>query len=205
MLVSRDFAADRGVDSEFFLEFALKGLTRRFARLHLASRELPFESMPVACLALSDQKFAVAADDAGDDDGGASHYVRIDEDTSLYSERLLQHFREARRAGQLPAPAVSVTVENPACGDILQLSARVEAGRIEDARFLVRGCTASIACGSALAEWLMHSDVEELRSKKASEIAACVEAEVGGLPDASRHAAQLMADGVTALLKRLDA
>jgi nitrogen fixation NifU-like protein len=87
---------------------------------------------------------------------------------------------------------------------VLKLSARVEAGRIEEARFLVRGCTASIACGSALAEWLQYADVKELRSRKASEIASIIEAEVGGLPEASKHAARLSADGVMALVSRLE-
>ncbi len=122
----------------------------------------------------------------------------------MYSQRLLHHFQAARRAGELPPPAIAVTVENPACGDILKLSVLVEGGRIADARFLVRGCTASIACGSALADWLIQADVANLKTRPASEIAAAVEAEAGGLPQASKHAAQLMADGVLELLKRLD-
>jgi NifU-like protein involved in Fe-S cluster formation len=87
----------------------------------------------------------------------------------------------------------------------LKLTALVVEGRIEDARFLVRGCTSSIACGSALAEWLIQSAIDDLQRKTGAEIAAAVEAEVGGLTSATRHAAQLMADGVRELLKRLDA
>lgn len=98
-----------------------------------------------------------------------------------------------------------MTVSNPACGDTLKLTALVAGGRIEDARFLVRGCTSSIACGSALAEWLIHASIDDLQRKSAAEIAAAVEAEVGGLSNATRHAAQLMADGVRELLKRLGA
>jgi nitrogen fixation NifU-like protein len=204
MLVAGDFAADVGKNAELFLELAGEGLAGRLAGLDFTAGELPLEAMAVLGLALPDQEFAIAAKDACDNDSSASHYVRIDEDNSLYSERLLKHFREAKRAGELPEPAISVTVENQACGDVLKLTVRVEAGRIEDTRFLVRGCTASIACGSALAEWLIYADVKELKSRRPEEIAASVEAEVGGLPDASKHAARLMAEGVTALLKRLD-
>lgn len=121
----------------------------------------------------------------------------------MYSERLLRHFREARLAGELPDPAVRVTVENPVCGDVMKLSVRVAGERIEEARFQVKGCTASIACGSALAELLTGMDLHELK-RKASGIASMVEAEAGGLPEASKHAARLAADGVNALLSRLE-
>jgi nitrogen fixation NifU-like protein len=123
----------------------------------------------------------------------------------LYSERLIRHFKEARLAGELSAPGVSATVENPVCGDILKLSVRVEAGRVAEARFLAKGCTASIACGSAVAEWLEDSVVEELNSRKASEIASLVETEVGGLPEASKHAAKLAAECAVKLISCLAA
>lgn len=123
----------------------------------------------------------------------------------MYSERLLRHFHEARLAGDLPAPAVSVSVENPVCGDILKLSARVEEGRIAEARFLARGCTASIACGSAVTEWLSGAAVGDLKTTKASEIASLVEIEVGGLHEASKHAARLAAECAVKLISCLEA
>ena len=42
----------------------------------------------------------------------------------MYPERLLDHFQNPRNVGELPPPAVTVEVSNPACGDILRLSAR---------------------------------------------------------------------------------
>ena len=72
----------------------------------------------------------------------------------MYPERLLDHFQNPRNVGELPPPAVTVEVSNPACGDILRLSVRFEDGGIAEARYKVRGCTASIAAGSALTEWL---------------------------------------------------
>lgn len=119
----------------------------------------------------------------------------------LYSEQLLDHFQNPRNAGALPDPAVAVTVENPACGDRLRLSARVEDGVVTAAMFQVRGCTASIACGSALTEWLSGRSVRELAGLKRAEIAAAVETLVGGLCNESKHAAALMADGVAALIR----
>ena len=47
---------------------------------------------------------------------------------SLHSEQLLEHFQNPRNVGRLDTPAVTVEVINPACGDILRLAARLEAG-----------------------------------------------------------------------------
>ena len=48
----------------------------------------------------------------------------------MHSERLLDHFQNPRNAGELAPPAVKVDVTNPACGDMLRLSARFEKGRV---------------------------------------------------------------------------
>ena len=111
----------------------------------------------------------------------------------MYSDRLLDYFQNPRHAGILPPPARVIELENPACGDILKLSVLVEDGVIRQAAFQVRGCTASIACGSALAEWLHGRRVDELAQ---ADVAGAVEALVGGLPAESKHAARLMADAV---------
>lgn len=116
---------------------------------------------------------------------------------SLYPDPLLDHFKNPRHAGVLAPPALVVQVENPACGDILKLSARIEDGCVAEAAFQVRGCTASIAAGSALAEWLQGRKVEELSAFQE----AVIDEALGGLPSASRHAAALCASGVKALLR----
>jgi nitrogen fixation NifU-like protein len=121
----------------------------------------------------------------------------------MHSQALLDHFHNPRHAGQLDPPALVVDVENPACGDWLRLSALVEGGVVRRAAFQVRGCTASIACGSALAEWLHGRRVEELRAGGREAVRAAITSAVGPLPPASRHAAELCADGVATLLGRL--
>jgi len=115
----------------------------------------------------------------------------------LYSERLLDHFQNPRHAGVLAAPAFVIDAENPACGDRLKLSARVEDGVVVETAFQAKGCTASIACGSALAVWLRGRSLAEC-----SGVAAAVEEEVGGLPVASKHAAALCAEAVRQLVER---
>ena len=115
----------------------------------------------------------------------------------MYSEALLDHFKNPRNAGELPPPAVTVEISNPACGDILRLSARFEEDRVADVRYKVRGCTASIASGSALTEWMMGKSRAELSALTP----AIIESAVGGLIPESKHAAALCVDGVKALLK----
>lgn len=115
----------------------------------------------------------------------------------MYSERLLDHFRNPRNAGELEPPAVSVEVTNPACGDILRLSARFDNGVVKEARYKVRGCTASIATGSAMTEWIIGKSFAELQALQA----AILEEAVGGLIPESRHAAALCIDGVKAILR----
>jgi len=114
----------------------------------------------------------------------------------LYSEAFLDHFKNPRNVGELPPPAVTVEISNPACGDILRLSARFENGRVAEAGYKVRGCTASIASGSALTEWMLGKSRAELAAMKA----AMIESAVGGLIPESKHAAVLCVDGVKALL-----
>jgi nitrogen fixation NifU-like protein len=115
----------------------------------------------------------------------------------LYSEAFLDHFKNPRHVGQLPPPAVTVEISNPACGDILRLSARFEGGRVAEVGYKVRGCTASIASGSALTEWMLGKSPAELAALNA----ATIESAVGGLIPESKHAAVLCIDAVKALLK----
>jgi nitrogen fixation NifU-like protein len=114
----------------------------------------------------------------------------------VYSEVFLDHFKNPRNVGDLAPPAVMVEISNPICGDILRLSALFQDGRIAQVRYKVRGCTASIASGSALTELMNGRTRQELAGLKAAEI----EAAVGGLIPESKHAAVLCVDGVKKLL-----
>ncbi len=114
----------------------------------------------------------------------------------MHSDRLLEYFRNPQNAGELEPPALRADVSNPACGDMLRLTARFENDRVVEARFLVRGCTASIAAASALTEWMTGKSRAELKAITT----AAIEEAVGGLEPASKHAAVLCVDGVRRLL-----
>jgi nitrogen fixation protein NifU and related proteins len=121
----------------------------------------------------------------------------LEHNRAMYPDALLDHFQNPRNVGELASPAITVEASNPACGDILRLSARVENGVVAEARFKVRGCTASIAAGSALTEWLAGKTRAELGGFKAD----VVDRAVGGLRAESKHAAVLCADGVKRLAR----
>ena len=119
----------------------------------------------------------------------------------MYSARVLDHFQNPRNAGELPGADAEVETQNPACGDILRLSAKLAGNRFDDVRFLARGCTASIAAGSALTELLRGRTVDEARALRREELVEALD----GLPNESMHASYLAMDALKALLARLDA
>ncbi len=117
----------------------------------------------------------------------------------MFSEAVLDHFRNPRNAGELTDASATVEVSNPVCGDVLKLSALVNDGRIAEARFLCRGCTTAIACASVLTEKLRGLTATEARAITAESLSEAL----GGLPSATFHGAQLAADAVTALVQKL--
>ncbi len=119
----------------------------------------------------------------------------------MYGERLLERLRNLPKAGELAPPALTVRVENPVCGDVLQLSVRVDHERVVEARFKAQGCPPTIACGSLVAEWLEGRSLKEASGLNAARL----EQELGGLPAASRHAAALAVDAVRAVVAQFKA
>lgn len=118
----------------------------------------------------------------------------------MYSAQLLDHFEHPRNPGTLSNPDVSVKVENPACGDVLELSARIEGGKIIEIRFRAKGCVPAMACGSALTELVQGRSVEDANQLRPEDVVAAV----GGLPEASGHASHLAIDALKQLLRSAD-
>jgi nitrogen fixation NifU-like protein len=117
----------------------------------------------------------------------------------VYSEKLLDHFEHPRNVGEISGADASVRVENPACGDIMQLTLKLTDGHITEARYRTRGCVAAIACGSALTEILIGLTLAEAAALKPDALVGAV----GGLPNASTHASHLAMDALHAALKQI--
>ncbi len=117
----------------------------------------------------------------------------------MYSEAVLDHFQNPRNVGTLDTATATISVENPVCGDILELSARMESGRITEARFRTRGCVTAMACSSLLTELLRGKTPAEVRAITPEQLSEAL----GGLPPATFHAAQLARDAAQALAAKL--
>jgi NifU-like protein involved in Fe-S cluster formation len=117
----------------------------------------------------------------------------------VYSPELLDHFQNPRNVGDVEAPDATAQLENPACGDVLKLTLKLDGQRIVDIRFRAKGCVPTIACGSAITEMVKGKTVEEARQLRRRELVR----KVGGLPEASWHAGQLAVDALRALLQNL--
>jgi nitrogen fixation protein NifU and related proteins len=117
----------------------------------------------------------------------------------MFSEAVLDHFKNPRNAGELPNADATVELSNPVCGDILKLAIRREGNRIVEARFLCRGCTTAIACASYLTEQLLTLPVAEWKRISADSISGAL----GDLPPATKHGAQLAAEALRTLEREL--
>lgn len=120
-------------------------------------------------------------------------------DTNMYSAKLLDHFEHPRNAGELESADAVAELSNPVCGDVMRLSLKVRAGLIQEIRFKAKGCVPSMACGSALTELVRGKNVAEVRRLRREELVDAV----GGLPQASNHAAQLALDVLSAAVRQL--
>ena len=115
----------------------------------------------------------------------------------MYSPLVLDHFSHPRGCGSISDADAVARVENPVCGDTLELSLRVTGQIIAEARFLAKGCVPAIACGSRLMEMIQGLSLEEARNIDRE----AVMQSLGGLPTESHHAAQLCIDALRAALK----
>jgi nitrogen fixation protein NifU and related proteins len=119
----------------------------------------------------------------------------------VYSPQVLDHFEHPRNAGVLDAPGVTVQVENPACGDVLKLTATLVQGQIATIKFQAKGCVPAIACGSELTELVCGKSLAQAAQLRREELVSAL----GGLPEASQHASHLAMDALAALIKDLQA
>jgi len=117
----------------------------------------------------------------------------------MFSQAILDHFKSPHNiGGMLDATAVA-SVTNPVCGDVLKLSVRMAGGRIETVRFKTQGCVVAIAASSVVTDLLTGKTPEQAREITPQQISE----QLGGLPPATFHAAQLCCDAIALLLKSL--
>lgn len=83
--------------------------------------------------------------------------------SDLFQEVILDHYRRPRNKGPLDAATHTITMNNPLCGDVIELSLRIEDDRIDKVRYEGRGCSISQAAASMMTEHLKGTRLGEAR------------------------------------------
>jgi nitrogen fixation NifU-like protein len=117
----------------------------------------------------------------------------------MYSPQVLDHFEHPRNAGTVADADATARIENPACGDVLELTAKIAGVQIAEIRFRAKGCAAVMACGSAVTELVSGRTIVEAKKLSREDLVRAV----GGLPAASTHASHLAMDALAAVLGKI--
>lgn len=111
--------------------------------------------------------------------------------SSLYSDKVMDHFKDPHNMGEIKDPSGVGRVGNPVCGDLMELQIKVEKieGRetITNAKFQTFGCTAAIATSSILTDMVIGKTVDEALKVTNSAVVEALE----GLPPVKRHCSVL--------------
>jgi len=116
---------------------------------------------------------------------------------SLYSERVMEHFRNPRNVGEIENPDGVVHVGNPVCGDIMELYIKVKDGAIVDAKFKTFGCGAAIATSSMVTEMVKGKSIEEALKISNKAVAEALD----GLPPIKMHCSALAEEALKSAIE----
>lgn len=115
----------------------------------------------------------------------------------MYTERVMEHFRNPRNMGEIPDADGIGTVGNPVCGDLMNIYIKVKDNRIADIKFKTFGCGAAIATSSMITELAKGKTLEEALKITRGNVAESL----GGLPPIKMHCSNLAADGLHAAIE----
>lgn len=110
----------------------------------------------------------------------------------MYNEKVMDAFKNPKNVGEIENPDGIGTVGNASCGDIMQISLRIENEIITDAKFKTFGCAAAIATSSTATEMIKGMSVEDalkITNKQVIET-------LGGLPAQKIHCSVLAEEAI---------
>ncbi|MBS3772977.1 MAG: Fe-S cluster assembly scaffold protein NifU [Candidatus Thermoplasmatota archaeon] len=110
----------------------------------------------------------------------------------MYTEKVMEHFRNPRNMGELEHPDGIGTVGNPVCGDVMTIHIKVEGDRLADIKFKTFGCAAAIATSSMITELAKGMTLDEAMQVNNEDVADALE----GLPQVKMHCSNLAAEGL---------
>ena len=114
----------------------------------------------------------------------------------MYSELVMDHFRNPRNVGSVEDPDGVGEVGNTQCGDVMRISIKVKDDVLEDIKFQTLGCGAAVATSSMVTEMAKGKKLDEALAITNKAVAEAL----GGLPPAKMHCSNLAADGLKAAI-----
>lgn len=110
----------------------------------------------------------------------------------MYSEKVMDHFKNPRNVGEIPDADGVGEVGNPVCGDTTKIYLKIEGNIINDIRFKTFGCGAAIASSSMLTEMAKGKTIEEALQITDQAVADMLD----GLPPQKMHCSNMAADAM---------
>jgi nitrogen fixation NifU-like protein len=115
----------------------------------------------------------------------------------MYTEKVMEHFRNPHNMGEIPDADGVGTVGNPVCGDLMSIYIKVQDNRIADVKFKTFGCGAAVATSSMVTDLAKGKTLEEAMKISRADVAN----ELGGLPPIKMHCSNLAADALHAAIE----
>ena len=119
------------------------------------------------------------------------------EDTTMYSEKVMDHFSNPRNVGEIENASGTGTVGNAKCGDIMKMDIKVENGIIVDVKFKTFGCGAAIATSSMATEMVKGKTIDEALALTNKAVAEALD----GLPPVKIHCSMLAEQAIHAAVE----
>lgn len=110
----------------------------------------------------------------------------------MYNEKVMEAFKNPKNVGEIENASGVGTVGNASCGDIMQISLKIENDIIIDAKFKTFGCAAAIATSSTATDMIIGMTVEEALKVTNKKVVECL----GGLPSQKIHCSVLAEEAI---------
>ena len=111
---------------------------------------------------------------------------------ALYSEKVMDHFRNPRNVGSIPDADGVGEAGNPVCGDIMKIYLKIDGGTVTDVKFETFGCGSAIASSSMATELIKGKPVSEAMTLTNKAVAEALD----GLPDYKMHCSVLAEEAI---------
>ena len=115
----------------------------------------------------------------------------------MYNKKVMEAFSNPQNVGEIENPDGFGKVGNATCGDIMQITLRIENDIIKDAKFKTFGCAAAVATSSTATQMVIGMTVEEALKLTNAKVVE----ELEGLPPQKIHCSVLAEEAIKEAIK----